>query len=85
MIQESVEPEREILVLIAYVRESPLNADADKSSRARGLKFCLSLHLHPYFVYTSSEASGESAQLRRLTRAFVAEGCRKYQNLMCWL
>ena len=27
----------------------------------------LSLHLHPYFVYASSEGSGESAHLRRLT------------------
>ena len=27
---------------------------------ARGLKFGLSLHLHPYFVYASSEGSGKS-------------------------
>ena len=27
----------------------------------KGLTFGLCLHLHPYFVYTSSEDSGESA------------------------
>ena len=37
-------------------------ADTDISRRAGGLNFYLSLHLHPYFVYTSSECSGESAQ-----------------------
>ena len=40
----------------------PLNACADVSRGARGLKFGLCLHLHPYFVYTSSEGSGESVQ-----------------------
>ena len=29
----------------------PLNVRADISSSTRGLKFGLSLHLHPYFVY----------------------------------
>ena len=34
--------------------------------RARGLKSTLSFHLHPYFVYASSEGSGVCAQLCRL-------------------
>ena len=32
---------------------------ADVSSRNRGLKFCISLHLHPYFEYAINEYSGE--------------------------
>ena len=48
------------------------------------LNFRLNLHLHPYFVYSSSKGSGESAHLPRLTRAFVARQCDKYmyQNLI---
>ena len=34
---------------------------------AIGLYFGLRLHLHPYFVYASSEGSDESAHMRRLT------------------
>ena len=41
-------------------QKPPLNAHSDVSSRARGLNFGLSLHLHPYFVYASSEDSGET-------------------------
>ena len=33
-----------------YMQMPPLNTDANVSSRARGLKFGLSLHLHPYFM-----------------------------------
>ena len=51
---------------IAYAQKSPLNAHIDVSDRARGLKFVPGLHLHPYFVYASSETSSESAHMRRL-------------------
>ena len=40
---------------IAYERKPPINEHADNSSGARGLR----LHLHPYFVYLSSEGAGE--------------------------
>ena len=37
--------------------QPPLNAHAHSNCRARGLKFWLSFHLHPYFVYESSKGS----------------------------
>ena len=40
-----------------------IKAHAEVSSEARGLNFCLSLHLHPYFMYASSEGSGGSAHM----------------------
>ena len=43
-----------------------LNAHAHMPSEARFLHFRPSLPLHPYFVYASSEGSGESAHLHRL-------------------
>ena len=39
-------------------------ATADVSRKARGLHFGLSLYLHPYFLYVSSQRSGN---LHRLT------------------
>ena len=39
-----------ILLLIAYMRKRPLNALAGVFSGARGVKFGLNNHLHPYFV-----------------------------------
>ena len=57
----------EIVVLIAHAQKLPLNAQVDVSSGARGLKFGTSLYIHTYFVYASSEGSGESAHVRRLT------------------
>ena len=56
---------------MAYGQMSPFNAFADESSMARYLNFGQRLHLHPNFVYTSREGSGESAHSCRLTRAFV--------------
>ena len=47
--------------------DKALKAHADLSSKARGLNFGPRIHLHPYDVYTSSEGSGKSAHLHRLT------------------
>ena len=47
----------------------------------RGLKFIVSLHSHPHFVYASSEGSGESAHMRRLTRTLAALRTDKYRKL----
>ena len=58
-------PAHKISVLITYVK-TPLrliNAHADIFSIARSLNFGLSLHLHPFFVYASSEGFGESAHI----------------------
>ena len=45
-----------------YVSQMPLiNDHASISSKPRGLHFCLSIYLHPYFVYVSGECSSESA------------------------
>ena len=49
---------------IAYAQISPLSAHADVSDRACGLKFGPILHLHTYFVSTSSEGSGEPVHLK---------------------
>ena len=61
-----------------------LNAHADISSEAGGLKFGLSLHPHPYFVYASSKGSGKTVCMCRLVLAFAAGRCDKLQNLMYW-
>ena len=42
------------------------NAHVDVLNVARGLTVGLLLHLYPYFVYASSEDSGESTHMRRL-------------------
>ena len=59
-------PKHDISVFIAYAQKTHLNAHADVFSGVRGLNFCLSLHLHPYFVNASGEDSDETAHMRRL-------------------
>ena len=56
-------PVLEISFLIAYAQMPIINDHVDVSSEARCLTFGLSLHLHPHFLYASSEGSGESARL----------------------
>ena len=56
----------EILVTIAYAQMYLINAHSDVSNKAKGLSFVLSHHLQPYFVYASSEGSGESVHMHRL-------------------
>ena len=46
--------------VLLYVTKPPISTHVDVSSGARGLNFGLSLYQHPYFVYASSESSGES-------------------------
>ena len=67
LIQESkpIRTANEILELIAYVQKPPLNANADFSSWAKGQNVGLSLYIHTYFEYASSEYSGQSEHLRR--------------------
>ena len=77
-------PAPENLVLIPYAETSTLNTHADVSSGVRVLKFGLMLHLHPYFVYASSEGYGESVHMHRLAWASVARKCNKYLHFMCW-
>ena len=60
-------PAHEILVHIAYAQKRPLNAHADIFSRAGGLKFDQILYLLPYFVYASSEVTGESVHCAGLS------------------
>ena len=59
------EPAHEISVLIAYAQTPHLhiNAHAVASGWATGLKVSLSLNLHPYFVYASSEGTAASVKL----------------------
>ena len=42
------------------------------SSEARAMNFGPGVHLCPYFMYVSSECSGETVHLHRLARAFSA-------------
>ena len=44
---------------------------ADVSSRARGLKYSLSLILHLYFVYASTVCSGDTHNMRRVVGALA--------------
>ena len=60
------------LVLITCTQKPPINPHAEISSGARILNFALSLHLHPYSLYTSSKGSGKAAHMCRLIRALVA-------------
>ena len=56
----------EILLLIEYEQMPSCNYHAGVPSGARGLKFALSLHLHPFVMYASSEGSGETVRMHRL-------------------
>ena len=56
----------EILVLNAYAQKPPFNVHADVPSGVRCLMFDMSLPPKPYVTYASSEASDESALMRRL-------------------
>ena len=53
-------PAHDKLVLITYAKRPLLNVHAGISSGARGLIFCLSLHLYTYFACVSCEGSDES-------------------------
>ena len=55
-----------IWVFIAYSLMPRMNARAVTFSQAGGLKFGLSLHVHPFFVYDNSEYTSKSAHMRRL-------------------
>ena len=45
-------------ISLSCKQKPTINTHADVSSGTRGLNFCLSLHLYPYFVYASSLCSG---------------------------
>ena len=72
-VETVFEPTHEILVLIA-------NAHATVSSGSRCLIFHLSLHLHPYFVYTIRESSDESAHIFLRTDGYF-EFCPIKENI----
>ena len=67
-----VREQRKLWRVCAYAQMPLINAYADISSKVRCLNIFLSLQPHTYFVYASSESSGESAHMRRLARAFAA-------------
>ena len=48
-------------VRAAYAQKPLLNVNAGVSRETRGPSFSLGVHLHPYFVYASSESAGETA------------------------
>ena len=53
----------EISVLITCPKMPLINMHTDVSRNDTGLIFSQSLHLHPYFVYASSEGSGVSVHI----------------------
>ena len=60
--------------MLMNMRESPqFNVNADMAIRARDLNCDSSLHLCQYFGYVSSQGSGGSVNLLRLTRTFIAQ------------
>ena len=62
---------------------SSTNALADESNIAGRIYLCLGLLQYPYFVYASSEGSGESVHVHRLTRVFVARQCDISVKISC--
>ena len=68
-----------ILVLITCPQKAPWKINTGISCRAKGLNAGLSLHLHPNFVYMSSERSGETVQMCRLVLGLAAGRCDKYK------
>ena len=62
------------MTLVGY----ELNAHADISREVSNLNFGLGLHLHPYFVYATSQGSGQSLHMCRLAWVFIARQCDKY-------
>ena len=50
----------------------------------RGLNGVISVHLHPFFVYTGSEYSGQCAHVHAFAWAFFSGNCTKHQYLLCW-
>ena len=64
----------EILILMAFLCANASNKRPRKRRpipKSYRSKFGLSFHLHPTFLYACSTGSGESALLRRLSRAFA--------------
>ena len=53
-------------MLVAYVQIPHFNAHAVIFSEAGSLNVSLSRYIHPYFVYTDSEGTDESARLHML-------------------
>ena len=47
---------------ITHGKMLPVNSHAHAARKARGLNFALSLFLHPYFLYASSNGPGRVAQ-----------------------
>ena len=69
-----------ILLLTACAQMALINARPDVFKEARGLYFSMSLHLHPYFMYASSEGSSESAHIC----ADSPEPSLQYGKLVHW-
>ena len=67
------------------MQKPPLIAHSNVASGTRCLHFGHSLKLHPCLVYESSKGYGDYVQLRRSTRAFLAQKCDKNQTRMHWL
>ena len=51
---------------------------------ARGLNGVISVHLHPFFVYTRSEYSGQCMHVHAFAWASFSENYTKHQYLLCW-
>ena len=69
-VRDGTESEYPLIVFLSIVVNPPLTTILTYSGDL-ALNFGLSICLHQYFVYASSEGSGETACLCRLTGPFV--------------
>ena len=79
---DKFEPSHETMAHFSSVNS---NQHAQASSGARCLIFGRTLRLLPYFMCANSKGSGETARMRRLTKACAGRLCDKYHSLMSWL
>ena len=74
----------ENLILIAYAQMLILNVHADVSKEASGLNIDVILHPHLYFVYASSECSGESQYMPLLLADAISTEI-SCSNYICYM
>ena len=72
------------LLIVFTCVKSPLKRACAAIWWVRGLRFCMTRSLLPYFVHASSEGSGGTARMLKLAWAIAARQCDKYQNFLCW-
>ena len=73
-----------VKVLSVYTKRHSLTEHVPLPTYSNSLRFCLNIRLLPYIMFASGEGSGETARMRRLTRAFAARQGDKNLNRERW-